>query len=117
MNASEKGHSMIPAVDVPLQTDNDGVIRVGQSRVTLQTVIADFHRGASPEEITHHYPVLTLSQVYVVIGYYLQNRQEVDEYVARQRQLATEARNTYESEHPNDPLRQRLLAKLQEQRQ
>jgi uncharacterized protein (DUF433 family) len=107
---------MIPAVDVPLQTDNDGVIRIGQSRVTLQTVIADFHRGASPEKIVHHYPVLTLSQVYVVIGYYLENKQEVDGYVARQRQLATEARNRVEAEHPNDPLRLRLLAKLEEQR-
>ncbi len=107
---------MIPAIDVPLRTDDDGIIRVGQSRVTLQTVIADFNRGASPEEIAHHYPVLNLSQVYLVIGYYLENRQEVDGYVSRQRQLANEARNAYEAEHPNDPLRQRLLAKLQEQR-
>jgi uncharacterized protein (DUF433 family) len=107
---------MIPAVDVPLNTDSDGVIRIGQSRVTLQTIIADWNRGASPEEMVHHYPVLTLSQIYVVIGYYLQNRQEVDSYVARQRQLAAEARNSYEADHPNDPLRERLLAKLQEQR-
>lgn len=107
---------MIPAIDVPLRTDDEGVIRVGQSRVTLQTVIADFNRGASPEEIAHHYPVLNLAQVYLVIGYYLENRQEVDQYVVRQRQLAAEARATYEAEHPNDSLRQRLLAKLEEQR-
>lgn len=106
---------MIPAIDVPLRTDDEGVIRIGQSRVTLQTVVADFNRGASPEEIVHHYPVLNLSQVYLVIGYYLENRQEVDEYVSRQRQLAAEARNAYEAEHPNDPLRQRLLAQLEEQ--
>ncbi len=107
---------MIPAIEVPLRTDDGGVIRVGQSRVTLQTVIADFNRGASPEEIAHHYPVLSLSQVYLVIGYYLENHQEVDEYMARQRELAAEARTAYEAEHPNDPLRQRLLAKLEEQR-
>ena len=106
---------MIPEIAVPLRTDEDGVIRVGQSRVTLQTLISDFHRGASPEEMTHHYPVLSLSQVYLVIGYYLENRQQVDEYVVQQCQLASEARNTYEAEHPNDPLRQRLLAKLEEQ--
>ncbi len=80
---------MIPAIEVPLRTDDDGIIRVGQSRVTLQTVIADFNRGASSEEIAHHYPVLNLSQVYLVIGYYLENRQDVDEYLLRQRQLAT----------------------------
>jgi uncharacterized protein (DUF433 family) len=103
---------MIPAVDVPLQTDADGVIRVGKSRVTLQTVIADFHRGASPEEIVHHYPVLTLSQAYLVIGYYLENKRDVDDYVTTQRELAVEARKTYEGDHPDDPLRQRLLAIL-----
>ncbi len=107
---------MIPAVDVPLRTDKDDVIRVGNSRVTLQTVIADFNRGASAEEIVHHYPVLDLSQIYVVIGYYLQNRLEVDAYVAKQRQLSAEARAAYESASPNDPLRQRLLDKLAEQR-
>lgn len=107
---------MIPAIDVPLRTDDDGVIRVGRSRVTLQTVISDFNQGASPEEIAHRYPVLNLSQVYLVIGYYLENRQEVDEYVSRQRQLAREARTTYETAHPNDPLRQRLIAQLEAQR-
>jgi len=107
---------MTPAVDVPLRTDKDDVIRVGNSRVTLQTVIADFNRGASAEEIVHHYPVLDLSQIYVVIGYYLQNRLEVDTYVEKQRQEAAEARTAYESSSPNDPLRQRLLDKLSEQR-
>ncbi len=102
-----------PAVDVPLRTDNGGVIRIGQSRVTLQAVVADFHRGASPEAIAHHYPVLSLSEVYLVIGYYLQNRAEVDDYIQQQRQLAAEARRNYEADHPHDPLRERLLAELE----
>ena len=105
-----------PPLDVPLRTDDGGVIRVGQTRVTLQTVVADFHRGASPEEIVHHYPVLTLSDVYLVIGYYLQNRPEVDDYVRQQRQLAEQARSVAEAMHPNDELRARLLARLEEQR-
>ena len=92
---------MIPiptAVDVPLRMDDGDVIRVGKTRVTLQAVVADFHRGASPEEIAHHYPALNLSDVYVVIGYYLQNRAEVDAYVQHQRQLAAEARRAYETD-------------------
>ena len=60
---------MIPAVDVLLRTYEEGVIRVGNSRVTLQTVIVDFNRDASAAEIAHHYPVLDLAQIYVVIGY------------------------------------------------
>lgn len=108
--------AMPTAVDVPLRMDEGGVIRVGNTRVTLQAVVADFHRGASPEETAHHYPALSLSDVYLVIGYYLQNRAEVDSYVRQQRQLADEARRAYEAEHPHDPLRERLLAQLEAQR-
>lgn len=108
--------AMPTAVDVPLRMDEGDVIRIGNTRVTLQALVADFHRGASPEEIAHHYSALNLSEVYLVIGYYLQHRAAVDAYVQQQRQLADEARRVYEADHPNDPLRERLLARLEEQR-
>jgi lipoprotein NlpI len=54
-----------------------------------------------------------LADVYSVIGYYLQNRAEVDAYVREQRQLADDARRAYEADHPNDPLRELLLARLE----
>ena len=97
------------AIQVPLRNDEGSVVRVGQTRVTLQTVIADFHRGASPAEIVHHYPALKLSDIYLVIGYYLEHRDEVDEYVRQQRDLAAEARKEYEALCPQDPLRAKLL--------
>ena len=105
-----------PAVEVPLRMDDGGVIRIGDTRVTLQALVADFHRGASPEAIAHHYSALNLADVYLVVGYYLQHRAEVDAYVWRQRQLADEARRAYEADHPDDPLRARLVAHLEEQR-
>jgi uncharacterized protein (DUF433 family) len=104
------------AVNIPLRIDEGEVIRIANTRVTLQALVADFHRGASPEEIAHHYSALSLSDVYLVVGYYLQNRDEVDAYVRQQRQLADEARREYEADHPNDPLRERLLAHLEEKR-
>jgi uncharacterized protein (DUF433 family) len=100
------------AIQVPLRSDEGGVVRVGQTRVTLQTVIGDFHRGASAEEIAHHYPAVKLSDIYLVIGFYLEHRDEVDEYISQQRDLATQARKEYEALHPQDPLRAKLLAKL-----
>src|SRR3712207_2214404 len=108
--------AMPPAVEVPLRMDDGGVIRIGTSRVTLQALVADFHRGASPEAIAHHYSALNLSDVYLVVGYYLQHRTEVDAYVRRQRELADEARHAYEADTPNDPLRARLVAHVEEQR-
>ncbi|GIK67470.1 MAG: hypothetical protein BroJett018_52640 [Chloroflexota bacterium] len=100
-------------IDIPLRHDADGVIRIGKSRVTLQSVVSDFERGASPEEIVHHYPALNLADVYFVIGYILQNRAEVDAYVTEQRRLAAQVRQEVESHYPNDPLRAKLLAALE----
>ena len=108
--------AMPPAVEVPLRTDEGGVIRIGNTRVTLQAIVADFHRGASPEEIAYHYSALSLSDVYLVVGYYLRERIEVDAYVRQQRMLADEARDAYEVDHSDDPLRARLLTRLEEQR-
>jgi uncharacterized protein (DUF433 family) len=104
--------SIPAAVTVPLRTDADGVIRVGQTRVTLMSVIADFQRGASPEEIAHHFPVLDVSDVYLVVGYYLQHREEVETYIRQERAASEQLRQELADIFPNDGLRARVLAKL-----
>jgi uncharacterized protein (DUF433 family) len=53
---------------VPLQTDADGVIRIGGTRVTLDTLAAAFDAGATAEEIVQQYPSLALADVYSVIA-------------------------------------------------
>ncbi len=53
---------------VPLLTDKDGVVRVGGTRVTLDTVVAAFKEGATAEEIVQQYPSLELADVYAVIS-------------------------------------------------
>lgn len=63
---------VIESPPVPLNIDMDGVIRVGNTRVTLDTVVAAFKEGATAEEIVWQYPSLSLADVYAVIGYYLQ---------------------------------------------
>jgi uncharacterized protein (DUF433 family) len=103
-------------IDVSLRRDEHGVIRVGDTRVTLETVIADFHKGSSAEEIVHHYPVLDLSDVYVIIGYYLQNKDEVETYLRQQRELAEQVRNEFEALYPQDALRAKLIKRLEEKR-
>ena len=103
-------------IDVPLRRDSGDVIRVGPTRVTLQSVIIDFNKGSSAEDIVHHYPALDLSDVYVVIGYYLQNKDAVDVYVQEQRELSAQARREAEAEFPQDALRAKLLARLEAHR-
>ena len=63
---------MVIATDViPMEPDTAGVVRVGGTRVTLDTIIAAFKDGATAEEIVHQYPSLALADVYSVIGHYL----------------------------------------------
>lgn len=54
----------IVAEVAPLQANEDGVILVGRTRITLDTVVAVFNQGATAEEITHQYPSLNLADIY-----------------------------------------------------
>jgi uncharacterized protein (DUF433 family) len=72
----------------PIETDADGVVRVAQTRVTLDTVVTAFLEGCTPEEIKEQYPSLQLSDIYLVIGYYLRHREEVHTYLAERQHLA-----------------------------
>lgn len=97
---------------IPLSTDAGGVIRVGGTRVTLDTVIDTFMTGASPEEIAQDFPVLDLDDVYAVITYYLRHRAEVDTYLQARRIRAAAIRSELEARSPQTGLRDRLLARL-----
>ncbi|MGH7966192.1 MAG: DUF433 domain-containing protein [Candidatus Binatia bacterium] len=101
----------IETVPVPLAVDADGVARVGGTRVTLDTVVAAFHEGATAEEIVHQYPSLQLADVYAVIGYYLQQRPAVESYLRRRRRQAGDVRRQNEARFDPHGVRDRLLAR------
>jgi len=67
-----------------VRMDEHGVMRVGQTRVMLDSVVAAFQQGHSAETIQQQYPALTLEQVYGAIAHYLSNRDEIDQYLERQ---------------------------------
>lgn len=57
----DRGRSLMVLTEtqaVPMQADRDGFIRVGGTRVRLETVIFAFHEGCIPEEIVSQYPAL-----------------------------------------------------------
>jgi len=95
----------------PLVTDSDGVVRVAGTRVTLDTVVAAFHDGATAEEIAEQYPSLHLGDIYAVIGYYLRCKAEVDEYLAARETHANEVRQENEARFNPVGVRYRLLAR------
>ena len=59
----------IVAEPAPLKLNEDGVVLVGNTRVTLDTVVAAFLEGATAEEIVEQYPSLQLPNIYSVIGF------------------------------------------------
>lgn len=95
----------------PLRTDADGVVRIGGTRVPLETVISSFDRGAAAEEIVMRFPTLDLSAVYATITYLLQHRAEVDQYMAARRKEAQRVRAEVETRFDTSELRRKLLAR------
>lgn len=102
---------MIAAEPIPLETDADGVVRVGGTRVTLDTIVAAFEEGLSAEEIVQQYPSLPLADVYAVISDYLHQRPEVEAYLRQRQQQADEVRRQNEARFDPCGVRDRLLAR------
>lgn len=96
---------------IPLVTDPQGVVRIGKTRVTLDTMISAFFEGASVEEIKEQYPSLQPSDIYVVIDYYLRHQAEVDIYLRERQRLAAEVRQETEKRFNPIGIRDRLLAR------
>lgn len=96
---------------IPLTRDADGVIRVGDTRVTLDPVITAFLEGATPEEIAQQYPSLDLRDIYSVIAYYLRRRAEIDTYLQQRQQQAERIREENEARFNPSGIRERLFAR------
>ena len=95
----------------PLREDDTGAIRVGSSRVLLETVLRAFQDGASPESIVHRYSTLSLSDVYNTIGYYLRHQDAVEAYLRQREQLASSVQQRLSSIQPDlSFIRSRLLS-------
>jgi uncharacterized protein (DUF433 family) len=90
----------------------DGVLCVGETRVTLDTIVYALREGETPEEIANQYPSLSLSDVRQAIDYYLRHREEVDKYLEeREKERALEAQNAVQVF--GDEERARLQARKQ----
>jgi uncharacterized protein (DUF433 family) len=95
----------------PIQEDDTGVLRVGGTRVRLETVINAINNGSTAEGILLKYPSLDLTDIYVVITYYLWSRDEVDAYIEERRCQAEAVRRENEAQFPAAGMRERLLAR------
>jgi uncharacterized protein (DUF433 family) len=97
---------LLNANPLPLQTDEKGVIRVANTRLTLDSVITAFNSGATPENIVEQFPVIKLADVYTILGYYLNNQTELDKYLAVQKAKAEVNRQRIEADFDTVGLRE-----------
>lgn len=97
--------------EIPLATDSHGVVRVGGTRVTLESVVGAFRSGATPEEIAQQFPTLALADVYQVIAYYLNHAAEVESHLAARQNQADVLRAEIECRLDPRGMRARLLAR------
>ena len=70
-----------------VRVDEHGAMRIGNSRVMLDLIVAGFEQGHSPETLQQQYPALSLEEVYGAITYYLAHTDEVHAYLKRQDEL------------------------------
>src|SRR2546422_4252116 len=96
---------------VPLGLDDDGVIRVTGSRVSLDTIIDEFKHGATAEQIQEDFPSLSLREIYGVIAYYLDHRDAVEDYLRDQTQAGEQTRERLESRPGLAELQARVRAR------
>ncbi len=93
----------------PLRSDTSGALRVGESRVLLEIVIRAHQDGATPETIVKRYSTLQLADVYAVIAYYLNHRDQIERYLEQREAAASEVREKVEvSQGDLTEMRERL---------
>ncbi len=102
---------------VPLRTDDSGVLRVGNTRVTLDSVVTAYMSGSNTEQIADDFSTLDLADIHAVISYYLRHTREVAEYLSKERQAADTVRGQIKSIVAPPGLRQRLLARRAQKEQ
>jgi uncharacterized protein (DUF433 family) len=83
---------------------------VGDTRVSLDSIVYLFREGMSTESMVDGYPALTLEEVHGALAFYLANQKEIDAYLAQ-------GQRTAESQHQQSrQTNAELIAKLQRAR-
>ena len=89
----------------------DGGYFVGDTRVSLDSVVFAFLRGESPEGIVESFPSLGLEQIFGALAFYLANREVVDRYL---REGQTEFETLREQARRDNPVLYRKLAEARQ---
>lgn len=68
---------------------------MANSRVSLDPAVNAFNRGETAAEVQDSFPSLTLADVHAAIAFYLNNKAEIDGYLARREKETTQLQAQY----------------------
>jgi uncharacterized protein (DUF433 family) len=87
--------------DVSYVREREGVLYVGETRVTVSSLVAAWRNaGYTAEELRIGFPALSLAQVYDTIAYYLEHQAELDQLFAEDEQLFRRLREQAQAADP-----------------
>jgi len=101
----------IEKLTVPLETTADGTVKVRGTRIPLDTIVIAFQLGSTPQDIARQYSPLNLADIYAVLAYYLQHKDDVDQYLREREAEAERVRAEIEARWPREGVRERLMAR------
>lgn len=99
------------AQTTPLVQEADGTVRISGSRITFETLVGAYEKGATAEQIQDSFPSLSLRQIYGAIAYYLEHEAEVKTYLRNRRDEAESLRREIESHQDTAGFRARVRAR------
>ncbi len=79
-----------------IRTEHPHIVRVEGVRggepvikgtnISVRTIVERTRLGDTPEKIIDDYPILSISQVYDALSYYYEHPQEIEQYIAENRE-------------------------------
>jgi uncharacterized protein (DUF433 family) len=101
----------VGTIPKPVRVDEAGGLKVGDTRVSLDSVVYAYNRGDDAAEIQYQFDTLSLAQIHAAIAYYLHNKAKVDAYL-RQNEIEYEKKRAQNKiDFPNGLTREMLLAR------
>lgn len=107
---------MIPdplTITMPMRVDEHGVIRIGGTRVTFESIIHSYLQSEPPESIHESFSTVSLTDIYLVIGYYLAHREQMDAYLKQRDEVFEQTRREWEAKYPPKVTKEELLRRLE----
>jgi uncharacterized protein (DUF433 family) len=95
----------------PIHLDEYGVLRIGGTRITLDTVMNAYFDGSSPEEIALRYDSLRLADIHATIAHYLRHQSELDKYLSIRQEQKKQTRKLVDERQGVQQIRERLIAR------